>query len=138
MTGVARPCPQVSELPEEATEFDAADCEYPSVKVPSLDRGHAACASLLRELWQKRDLPSLEAVQREVREHFEEEEALFRTHGFGGAMGSTSHAADHVRILAMIEQAAQVRPRPFVSWVVHASRACLMMVYPPCVPVLVR
>lgn len=46
------------------------------------------------------------SMWQELKEHFEEEEALFVKHKFGGPHGeATAHRADHERILGLIASA---------------------------------
>jgi hemerythrin len=87
----------------------AAALDLVSVKVPSMDAEHADCAAALKELVTQRSKSALEAVQKELSEHFAHEEELFVQYGWGGATDQRfsarkSHIEDHQRILRLIQQ----------------------------------
>mmetsp|Transcript_84257 Transcript_84257/g.235129 ORF Transcript_84257/g.235129 Transcript_84257/m.235129 type:complete len:357 (+) Transcript_84257:245-1315(+) len=80
----------------------------PSVKVPSMDHEHEECVVVLNALATERTPATLEAVYNELAKHFEHEEALLDTHGWGGDVkdrfsAKRSHFEDHSRILSKIK-----------------------------------
>lgn len=94
----------------------------PSVGHEAMDSQHASCVDALNALSQRLTVPALQHVRDDLAAHFEEEEALLRSSGFGSGpcAGSCnkeescqaadfsafgSHVADHKRIIDIADTA---------------------------------
>lgn len=100
------PCDSKQARARDSKDASAAsEIELPSVGVVSLDKEHAACADLLKELRTEGQLETLVELLEEMSEHFKHEEDLFADHKFGehGTRFSATktHCLDHELILSM-------------------------------------
>lgn len=116
---VAAPRNVVARVEGLQEKFDAEKYlkKVATVGHDTMDAQHDACVNALVELAKQLTVKELQRVQQEMKAHFDEEEALLRKCGFGGAnSGATadagkendfsafgSHAKDHARILAIAE-----------------------------------
>jgi len=85
----------------------------PSVGHEAMDQQHASCEEALKTLKSKLSVNSLTRVQKELIEHFKEEETLMTAVDFGGASAGApmsayaSHVGDHRKLLDMVDTALQ-------------------------------
>lgn len=79
-----------------------------SVQMPSLDAEHEECVSAVNSLVASGSVEDLRAVHASFSKHFQHEEDMMLQAGFGGGdprfCARTSHAKDHERIIAHIDQ----------------------------------
>lgn len=79
-----------------------------TVQVPELDAEHEECVNAVNKLVKSASVEDLRAVLACFAHHFEHEEELMEQAGFGGGdprfCPRTSHAKDHARIIAYIQQ----------------------------------
>jgi len=98
-------CPPVR---DDASDEKKRLGEVPSVGHDEMDHEHAACADAFERLERERTVEALRDLISLLTHHFEHEEALMQSSGFGagapaGLSPLESHKTDHARILDLAE-----------------------------------